>query len=973
MIISKLIIYSSIIGSVFIASTIVSMNISKAVNKTPIPNESELVSEEGEEEVISYIPPQKNLSDADHFISSLTSFGNLTADLDISISYANKSFSITGNAFVSLESLLNPMFNASLDIDLGFKNIHSEITYCNSTIYLSLNDNNIKLSTNNIADIFDLINLSGEGIAMPDMFSNIDANQLLTNLGKMTSNKQGDSIVYTCTLLDDIPPITFTSDSSYNMTSISLPYFEIEGFGISLYGETKILGSGHNQITNPEKDKPYIDVTSYFPIINQIKDLLNKKQLGINFDINVSRNGQLTFDTSGSLQLDFNNGINLGLSGNMINNENDKPLNSYFDIKYLDNVIYFGYNDILKFRYDKSSIADLIDIISNNSDVLPSIDNLLSNNQLLSTIPILTLIQNKDYESVLNYYNAIKISNNEIQISLKGSILDNSNDDDMIITINHNDNGISHISIKNLVIFSYKLNIELGLIDYQNITINNPESYTPLQHFNGIVNSAFNLVKQNKFALNLSGAIDNIAFNGSTQFVISDNERYGTGKINITDKNGKNHNLILDINTDNQMYFSYNGNLNGKFTLKSITDLFDLIKELALSGDERFAKYRSLLTADYSNSTIMRLLDGEIEAILYDNLLNNISYNNGDYIIDINGSFLKNNGLEDVNSIYLTIHTENGAFKGVSVNGTILNKNISISLSLTDYDESYSRLDHNAFYYDFSDIKTLASYLLNTAKCNDFSLSGHVDANLKIIGIFNKNLADIDLSAKVHIEKDEQGKEKVYVQVLLHDVPYLSTLVNKSSRWENRDLYIYFTDDLVYIHTETLMKKTKIFSKDEYHYEYQDIKLTMQEFFADVIYYLVNVGFDIDVDLSSLSGDSNRDIDFSKLLASYSFTNEGNPTWNISLNMKELTGKSEIKNLNAQIQGSNETQLLSKLNADIKIDASVIAIDANMDASLDSVQPLSSETINNIKNYIISHSGQNNKEIVTSKSDTWKQ
>lgn len=1398
MVLSRLIIYGLIGGAFFTASTFSTIGISKAISKTPVADSSINESEEEEESVEEFSYPNKReRTHAEQLISKLTVFGNMEASLNIDINYLDQSFNINGTAFVSMEMLTNVEFYADLNISLYDKNISLEATYKSGNIYLSANDNHFKLNTSDISEITSLFNEMDLGLEMPSVFSNIDTTSLLNNLGKMKSEEHEEEIVYTCNLIDGIPPIIFRSNYSHSLTGLSLSNLTLGDLSISLDASTNVLGRGHNKIVVPEDLDKYIDAKEYFPIFNQVShiisnpqfdisydlktykdedlllsldgnasidlcdnitldiignlnssstyrfsylnsnayinindilkyklnceslldakddlfsiidnpfisesldgltnievplldfikarditaivnrysytsidensvtvainnslfsgntsdfiislnideegiktisinnlafndyhldleltlnpytgtpsindeeynefnisyknngemfdissiieqikeiidnkevglnvdlaygglkvngdinvnfidqlilngslsiisndkthsiefkhdnennylvynsnirilltnnsiesiiedvktiiddkesllyqyieelnlfdidllDLINKVKLesldinnneiglsndlsnfglnntfislkmkndkidnfsfstsinnqnlnasislkdyednnieqygswvgpsiedvtsyyttlssenrdalvsqiksytdvnnlniGVDYDIKVTRDNTLTFNTSGEIDLSKNDDeINALIQGDMVNEEGEHPLNSNFLVGYQDETIYFNYNDELKLSYEKASIAGLIDIITTrlplNDNVASTLGGILPDVSTLSS-PLFTLIGNSDYVSLVKYFKNVYTSNNCLIFTFDASILGNTNGD-LVISLDAHNNGLREIKINNIYAFGYTLDFTLHIRDYKDINIDKT-GYTSLKYINNIFDSILDLIDENKYALKLTGSLatssKSLTFNGSTQFNIGDTYDKGIGKITILDDSKNTHNIVIDVTRNkvsnnasekekgnalrtSEVLFTYNDNLKGSFNLASLSDTFTFIKEIALNGNKRIDKYKDLLTADFSQSVINQILNGHIEAILYQNLLNSITQNGNDYVIELSGAFLKENTSLDVSNLYLIIKCDsNHRLSGIAFNGKILDYTLNLSLDLTTYSTSYKGLTKDSSYFDFSDMGVLVKYLLNTAGKDDFTLSGKIHIDI---------LGDLKLQGYAHIEEVD-GNEKVYAKAVISDIPWIITVSEKLTAWDNRTFTIYFTDDEVYLDVDC--KKNGWLSSYDIS---KHIRLTLSDFFNDIGYYLLNYGFGIKesiVDGSSLF-ESDRDIDLSKLLKTYSYSSD-TPSWNMSINMNELTGTSLISDLDVSIEGNNG--LMRSIYASMDI-ISILTI--NFNAQVDSYSYIGDNIYNQMLGYISEHS-----------------
>ena len=127
---------------------------------------------------------------------------------------------------------------------------------------------------------------------------------------------------------------------------------------------------------------------------------------------------------------------------------------------------------------------------------------------------------------------------------------------------------------------------------------------------------------------------------------------------------------------------------------------------------------------------------------------------------------LKNNNIS-TDSIYLDLRLDdNHKFLGMTLRGKILDYTINLNLDIASWSNSYQRLNKNDSYYDFSNLKTLAEYLLNTGKRNDYHVSGKLNLDLDVLSIFHPDVEDVPMDAYVHIEIDIEFAIFPFIAVL---------------------------------------------------------------------------------------------------------------------------------------------------------------------------------------------------------------
>ena len=986
----------------------------------PIPSESEVTYREDEIQV-------KHLSDSEQLVRKFYKKNNVTLSLDSEFTLNNHVSKLTGTINLNFSKQEFISYKADLTLSAGFDDVNIDLTYIDKTYYLTIKNGHYIFSSSDINSLIDMINSFDDDFYIPNDIFGINMKKVVEAVDISDANV-GDNYINYQTSLFNNTDINITSDIDHVINNIEItPNANYKNdFKIiikPLWLAEKV------EVTNPMFDNAYyfnmsnLSTNTRNGITKQMRDFINLKEAGITYSIDVRRDDNFTFNANGRLDLSLldenhNEDIKVDLSGVLTNKNENNNLSSHFHVSYVNETAYFNYNDKLKLAYNKTNIEDFITIIKTRlltNDTIANIFNKFLPDNSTSESPLFQSFDDKNYYRLLNYFNNIyKDSDGNIVISFDGSALsDNGGSLDFVIGLNDK---INTVKVNNVYAYGYRLNCSFAFDEYKPFQVASPDSYTSLNYMNNILDTMMNIIDTKKHSLSLSGSIsDNngkISINGSTQFAFGDSSNYGVASLTIKDRNNRSHNLKIDITNqkvsenaskaereaaikNSQLYFVYNSALKGKMSLGSISDVIALIQELASNNDERFEKYKALLTADYSSSSILRILDGEIEALLYDNVLNNITYSNNTYTIDINNQLLKNNGASS-GSIYLDLRLDNNHnFIGATLRGKILDYNVNLNLDVTAWSNSYSRLNKNDSYYDFSDLKTLAEYLFNTAKKNDYHVQGYLNIDLSFIKFIQPDVQDVPMEAFVHIEKDDNGEEKVYSRVEI-DVPYYSSILQESKKWESRKFYIYFTDQEVYLRTKTYtgsdsktlkevrseyVKTEKVLyyhnwygrttTWDEEYYSCQDVKLSMKEFFDNALYYVFNFGFDIDtdkVDMRDYAG-SNSDVDYGKLLTSYKFNNGNTPSWNASINTEELTGSKigvSYSDLGFTLYGNSSSKEMQSLSANLSINIiKIISFDFKLDATLD-YAVIEENRLKDIKDYVTYNSSHTNKQIISS-------
>ena len=490
MFLSKLALYGSIAGTFFAVSAFSTIQISKYMNKTPIPNEVE------EEEEDTYV---RQMSDTEKFINELTVFGNMEGYLDATITKDEYTININGNVFVSMETMEDIQVDANLNVRALNRNFNIKATYINETIYTTIEGNNLKLQTSDINDIVDLFSIADSSLELPDAFKNIDPNALITNISAMTAEVGSDKITYTCNLIEGIPPIIFTSDLNYKMTGLSLSNVDIDGFKINVTASTNILGKGNNRVVVPETNtNQYTNITSYFGVIKQIKNLINDKQSNIDYSINLSKGNDVVLDASGEASINLKDGLDIVLSGT-VNQIKDKTTPYTYLVGYQNEKAFINFNDSLKMSFEpenQDKFEEALDSAT-EKDAFKAMMEGLENIDL----PLIKMINNKDFAGLLANYKTISLNGNQAVITLSNGMFNKGNTSDFVITINYDNDGISSLKVTNLKFKGYTLSLSLTLKEFAATEVD-LSTYDSVSNVDLLLNYVFNTVGKKDFNMN---------------------------------------------------------------------------------------------------------------------------------------------------------------------------------------------------------------------------------------------------------------------------------------------------------------------------------------------------------------------------------------------------------------------------------------------------------------------------------------
>lgn len=207
------------------------------------------------------------------------------------------------------------------------------------------------------------------------------------------------------------------------------------------------------------------------------------------------------------------------------------------------------------------------------------------------------------------------------------------------------------------------------------------------------------------------------------------------------------------------------------------------------------------------------------------------------------------------------------------------------SISLTNDSFTIEAPSSTSGYYDLSEIDELLNGLLTTGSNKDYSISSSVV--LDVLGILKPT---VEIDARVRVLED--GSPLVYLHM---SIPQAGVSVGRINyKIYKKEVYFYYKDTYVYIYRVDN-------SGDTYK-----LKITYEEFFSDIIYYLLDFAMGMPDGIMSKINSSATDesyvIDAGGVINSYSYSNH---SFNVNLDMQALTGNSNLGDMSFKLVLNN--------------------------------------------------------------------
>lgn len=677
-------------------------------------------------------------------------------------------------------------------------------------------------------------------------------------------------------------------------------------------------------------------------------------------------------------------GVNVSITGQEVDEDNKYVEYANLGVNYSNQTAYIALNEtddnkaVMRAKATTATLNNVISKVSDMTSTLPA-----GTSQKLGTLfsfitdsPLVSAIKDGVYDGILDILETFQNDDQTIKLVLNLSSLGLGNSSKVTILLTAKDlestdeTNVLSITGNDIEIGSSNLDFTFTTHEFSSDSIDNAErldsfgKYDDLNYLPTVFDQVSSILDNKKAAFSVDGTVkDNnelkLDIDGWGKFDYG--TKYGFGTIDLQSYKdgslGYDHKINLDVNNyaqelkDRNVRFTYGPNegIKGKFTVQTVTDIFELvttfIDEIKEDGDERFTKFLDPILNGLGFSYIGDIISSrDYLKFAKNNVLQEIKeYNSGSVVrITVNGEIF---GLEDniVIELKLTGEGENRKLEGLSLPGLQFSgKTISLNITLKEFDDyGDTPVDLTQSFLDFSDIKVLLDFGINTTRLNYYHLTADID--IEAIKIFN-----IKFTLDFYIQVTGVST-KVYG--VIEDVPYVIAVSNDALT-DVKSEFVFEPDHNAsnndiggYFHILRTEKHKGLFNRSTEKYYYKsDSKnfLDKDNGFTNLIYYLVVDMLDIKSSLasmivdSSLSSGNNADPDYEKAFTDKGFKYTHTSTkdsWEIGLDLKSLTGVSALGDLDLKIEGNNANNnkgYLSKLNANITL-VSVVKIKAVID------------------------------------------
>ena len=838
---------------------------------------------------------------------------NLGVDFTGDISDINN-IKLKGNADLYLNGI-----ELSTDIQY-YKDANSENPNDQGTIYFGYKQNKFYLETEHILDFIDMLPTEyGIELNMPSELQNLDLNSVSEKIESMEEKQSTNGDIYFVLNLSKDVDLYVKSDKDYNIKGIRTDDIEYKGSIIHL--DINIAKAENVTFEVPNKAQ-YQNFKPIFNIFKSFYNLFTKKQNAINVTANIAKlNDEQVYKDLVNASIDLGYDVtnkSFQIDADIQENSRHHKVGMLFEDRT-------AYLDIRKTKVSIKfeSVGDVIGYI------IDQLDFDLTEKLMSSASEVLSSEQFANLRSGLsNLVGEINISETSFSVAL---------DTDAIglgmgvitPTINFENGELKSIVVHNLKIKGLKIDLDLTLGNYNHKSIEK-DKYVAFEPALTIIEAVMPLIKQTQFRIEFDATVEStesnvndITIDGGLQFDVSDNG-FGYGKAVIIDRDSYRHEIKADMKNKDEFLFSYNDALNGKFSSRTLKELYGLVSDIINNPDDHFIELFGELIEALKNTPIGKALDGDYGALLETDLINSLSITDTALKINLSLGII---GMDDKScDVEINYHRDNVNDKayldGLKLSNLEIGGNvISFNAYLKEFNpaKESERLDAYEQYLDFSDIKVLLQLGINTSKFDYFHFSATVKFSLTLIVDIEKEL-DVDLQIRNNKGKVQVAAEFTNVPII--DLKLISFNSNEGYiETKARSSSLYFDKDVIY--TKRVDDVRKAFSTKVYRITSGATYTT--DYFVDNIFEIIlrdiigvrSNWIEKIVGDSTTESESNQ-IEYEKILKDFKYYSDAGK-FSFKLDLYALTHVSALQTLNLDVYEDKQTEQLTGIDVDLTI------------------------------------------------------
>ena len=921
-------------------------------------------------------------------LNSILTYEAMEIDANVDILMEDNTrlqFNLDGEA--QIKDIENIKLLAQLDANLAGTHIGGQLGYFGDTLSFAL-DNvcYFKLETSDLMDFIGMVPTYGVAIEVPESLSSLSFDTLTDTITSIAEEdkKTTPSGDYYYSLPfgegEEAIEVMVLTDNNDNFKGIRVETFYYKGTKFAINANINEIQS--LTISNPlenDYENKYQNFAPVFQLFDSFYNLTKEKQLGIKLDLDLEKRDEETLiynqmlDASLLLNMDLDNkayGINATI------NENNRTHVANF--AYLEDTIYAKYHNVAV-SLQTVTISNLIEYAMQEISA-ETINGLFEKISDSASSLDIGALSNK----IKNVLKTIDVSSNNINIAL--DLTEFGLDDCSLINlgIDFSEDKIERIYVDRSEIKGFAFSIDITFVDYIAPNIIKDE-YTNVEPLLVAVQSVLDLLDENKFRLEIDALMDNkasdkgdVTISGGVQFAIDPDRKveghkntgFGYGELNIVDPDGYQHNIKADMKSVEEILFSYNNTLDGKFNIQTLKDLFTYVMDLVEKKDDHFMELFGELLEKLNSSPIAMAIAGDYGLLLNYDIISNLQISEEKLSCDISFEIF---GMPEVKPhielAYNKVEVDDQVIctlDSFSINKLVIgDQEISASIRLREFNESLesTRLDPSKSYLDFSDIKVLLELGVNTSRFNYYHFSVNAQLTLTALSLDLKNI-QIPIDVKI---RNDHGKVKVAAELDMPIVKLLLVPVNGAPSGytdsSNRHVSFYYTseDNGFYLHrTETTHKRSGLFSTKKGTYDLSE-KLTGSYLKDNILDILLGdaLGFGDTVlsliNMSTSSSSDSHQIKYENILEDFRY-NKNDNYFDFAINVNELANTTVFSSTTLRIYADKSTNELTGVHAATNISVG-LQIDIVLDLTLvDANETLTTDNqLTALDNYVAAH------------------
>ena len=778
-----------------------------------------------------------------------------------------------------------------------FEDLNISLTFVDNTIYVQVEDILVEASFENVKEVLNIVS----------QYVEIDTqvvNEIIDKVISILNNPES--------ALDmlELPEITLESVLSIisndldfdicltkqdNELTLSGRYAE-HNFAVLLENNS-INQIKYNGIINATLDViDFVSISAPTGNIIKASNLIKLYNAVVNMlDGAISGTGQLSFtllDEQNTIDINYALNLKDGIEAQI--STTFKGINISATVK--NDTIYLDIAG-MKIYLAISEIQDLITYLETtfNLSLGDSLENLTSALEISSSIKD---ILNTDLEK-------LEVTENTANIIFKG----------IDLSINFDE------TLENIALEFGDISASLNCNVEQNFDLNlNANEFKHYQKVLNLINILLDTFDSKQFNINAQANVfrgDKESYSGNMNLSLDMTNEFILSGSGILNGETDSYNVKLNVEND-YIYIDFN-NLKLKASKQSLKEIL-IIALQALGIDPSSIKILGVIDDDmnFNTDNISQIIPsfdlGNPLNMLQ--IIKSLGLKENSLTLVLDGKQISQEGKD------MTVSINFDATKIVSISlqniftGVSEDEYFDLVLSFDEFNGVNKVVDEG--FIDISNSSEILKALVNTTSLNDYHITGTITVDMKLIGILNFSM-DIPVDAQIKI--DENGSVSAVINFpdipvigsnvpgftginVNNDVPY----VDMDMTVKDRKMTVYILDKYIYFDRYDTLNKFPSGTRD-FH---KTLKISLNDLMADPLYYLLQFGFGFSDTImneieKAMEKATNREtpIDIGNVLLGY--TNEGNHSHNIIINLEELSNNSQLESASIDIITTEKT------------------------------------------------------------------